>query len=296
MLFSNATLLSFQESLPENFNELLAEQAFEPCNAFSQHSFGWVTPMPEGFSELSRSFGNRTLFCGRREEKVIPSSALQSLIHEKATHWESLEGERPSGKQRLRFKEAALTELLPRALCKSKNILAYVDPTAELMVINSRSANEVESFLNYLRTSLGSLTVKRLDAGTLSTQFFTQWLRRNQPPEGFALGDACDLFDPEDSASINCRRVSLRSPEILAHLDHGRICTRLRLSFEDNLSFTLDKDLVLQQIKSETHTDLVEIDDQVEPEVRALAELDAQFSLFSQEMARLYPKLVKAIS
>lgn len=85
---------------------------------------------------------------------MIPSSALQSLIHEKATHWESLEGERPSGKQRLRFKEAALTELLPRALCKSKNILAYVDPTAELMVINSRSANEVESFLNYLRTSL----------------------------------------------------------------------------------------------------------------------------------------------
>lgn len=296
MLFSNATLLSFQDSLPENFNELLAEQAFEPCNAFSQHSFGWVTPMPEGFSELSRSFGNRTLFCGRREEKVIPASALQSLILEKTKHWESLEGEKPSGKQRLQFKEAALTELLPRALCKSKNILAYADPTAKLLVINSRSANEVESFLNYLRTSLGSLAVKRLDAGTASTQHFTQWLRRDQPPEGFALGDACDLFDPEDSASINCRRVSLRSPEILAHLDQGRICTRLRLSFEDNLSFTLDKDLVLQQIKSETHVDLVDIDDSIEPEVKALAELDAQFSLFSQEMAQLYPKLVKAVS
>lgn len=46
MLFSSATILSFSDTLPEHFDDLLANEAFEPCSAFSQSTFGWVSPCP----------------------------------------------------------------------------------------------------------------------------------------------------------------------------------------------------------------------------------------------------------
>ena len=292
MLFSSATILSFSDTLPEHFDELLANEAFEPCSSFSQSTFGWVSPLPDGFTDLTRQFGNRVLFCGKREEKVIPTSALQELISEKSSQWTNLEGQKPSSKQRLQFKEAALSELLPRALSKHRRILGYIDPAAGLLVINSASATDVDTFLNYLRMTLGTLAVTRIESKQSAGQLFTQWLKRNQPPPGFELGNACDLFDPEDGSSITCRKVALQSKEILAHIDIGKLCSKLRLTWDQSLSFTLDKDLVLSQIKYEALTEQADDLDGLEPEIAALAELDAQFALLSQELAQLYPKLI----
>jgi DNA recombination-dependent growth factor C len=50
--------------------------------------------------------------------------------------------------------------------------------------------------------------------------------------------------------------------------------------------------LVLSQIKYEALTEQADDLDGLEPEIAALAELDAQFALLSQELAQLYPKLI----
>ena len=55
MLFSSATILSFSDTLPEHFDDLLANEAFEPCSSFSQSTFGWVSPLPDGFSPAAPS-------------------------------------------------------------------------------------------------------------------------------------------------------------------------------------------------------------------------------------------------
>jgi len=298
MLFSHATIFQLATALPDNFEDLLAGQAFEPCTAFNPSSFGWISPLPEGFDDFTRAFGQRVLFCAKVEDKVIPPTAIKDLVSEKTTQFTRLEGNRPSTKQKQQFKEAALDELLPRALCKHRKILAYIDPQAGLLVINSGAATDVERFVNYLRMTLGSLEIRRADGGHSVVHLYTQWVRRGKAPEGFDLADACNLIDPETNASVTCRKVSLRNSEILTHLDAGKLCAQIRLTWAQELSFTIDKDLIIRQLKYDVLTDATETDaaEDLEPEIRALAELDAQFALLSQEIAAFYPKLAQALS
>lgn len=297
MLFANATIFHLSSNLPDNFETLLGNQIFEPCSAFSQSSFGWTSPLPEGFEDLTRSFGQRVLFAAKIEDKVIPATAVKDLVSEKSSQFANLDGNRPSAKQRQQFKEAAFDELLPRALSKHRQILAYIDPLAGLLVINSAVAADVERFVNYLRMTLGSLEITRIDGGLSVIQLFTQWLKRGQAPQGFELADACDLIDLETGASVACKKISLRNSEILAHLDAGKVCAKIRLTWAQTLSFTIDKDLVLRQIRYEAMSDEPAPEDQdLDPEIKALAELDARFALLSQEIAGLYPKLTQALT
>jgi recombination associated protein RdgC len=118
---------------------------------------------------------------------------------------------------------------------------------------------------------------------------FTQWLVTRKLPEGFSLGDLCDLQDPEDGATVTCRRHDLDTREIRAHMEAGKLCTRIGLRWQGDLRFALDKDLSLKQIKLESGDDSMPEDD--DPIMR----LDAAFANMTLEFSRFLPALFKAL-
>ena len=292
MIFKNAHLFRLTDQLnwdDDVLTESLEGFRFKPCSGVRPSSFGWISPLGDPEGPLFHKVGGSILLCAKREDKVVPSSALGDVLAEKIERFESLEGRPVRAKEKQRFKEDALVELLPRALPKSKQIFGYVTPADNLIVIDTASTPEAELFLTCLRDTLGSLPVTPPQIKSKPADMFTHWLKTRKLPDNFSFGDQCDLFDPEDGSAVSCRKQDLNTREVTVHLDAGKQCSRLSVIWYGDLKLTIDKDLILRQIK------LLNSDDPAEDDEDPIARLDAAFMNFSLEMARFLPALFTAL-
>ncbi len=291
MLFKNAMVYRLTRPFApssEEFVDLLNNRSFVPCAGMRPSSFGWVSPLGDiEDAPLMHEVAGCYLLCARREEKVIPTSALNEMVLEKVAKLEGVEARKIRGKEKQSIRENALAELLPRALAKSKQVLGYISPKDNLLVIGTSTPAEAEMFINCIRDSIGSFSVTPPQVKRQPQEMFTHWLLHRKMPEDFSLGDQCDLLDIEDTSAVSCRRQDLDTQEIRSHIEAGKICTRLGIRWHD-LRLAVDKDLGLKQIKLENLND-----DQIEDE-DPIAKLDAAFVNMTLEFARFLPALFDA--
>ncbi len=290
MIFKNAHIYRLNSALnitEEQLNNYLGEKAFIPCSGIRPSSFGWIQPLAEG--GLAHEVSGCFLLCAKKEDKVIPSSALTDVLNEKIDRLETTESRPVRAKEKQNLKEDALAELLPRALPKSKRIFGYISTFDDLVVVDTASSSEAEIFLNHLRETLGSLKVIPPQVKYKPIDTYTHWLRYGKLPENFSLGDQCDLIDPEDSSTANFRRQDLGTGEVRSHLDVGKICSKISLVWRGELKVSIDKDLTLRQIK------LLSSNDSLEEEIDAVAKIDAAFVSMTLEFSRFLPDLFAAL-
>ncbi|MBL4679926.1 MAG: recombination-associated protein RdgC [Pseudomonadales bacterium] len=296
MLFKNAMIYRLTKTFhlsSDDFREMLEARRFVPCAGYKPSSFGWVSPLGNSREEelpLLHEVSACYLLCARREEKVIPTSALNEAMLEKVAKIEAVEDRTLRAKEKRNIKENTLAELLPGALAKSKQVLGYISPADNLLVIGTASAAEAELFINCIRDSIGTFTVVPPQVKQKPQDIFTNWLLRRKLPENFQLGNQCDLLDIEETSTVSCRRQDLDTQEIRSHLEAGKICTRLGILWHGDLSMSVDKDIVLRQIKIESMTDEDEFQDH-DP----IAKLDAEFVTMTLEFGRFLPELMSAL-
>lgn len=293
MFFKNACIFRLArpfELSGEQLNEKLVDHQFVPCSGLRPSSFGWISPLGDvEDAPLVHEVVGCLLLCARREEKVIPPSALNEAIAERVEKLQAMEGRRVRSKEKQSIKDAALAELLPRALPRSKQIMGYISPRDQLLVIGTPTASEAEMFIDCMRASLNAFPVATPQIKAKPSDAFTRWLMHRKLPEPFSLGDQCDLLDPEDTSTVTCRRQDLATSEIRSHLEAGKICTRIGLRWHGDLKFAIDRDLALKQIKTEDSNDDAPEDDD------PIASLDAAFANMALEFARLIPALFEAL-
>jgi len=293
MLFKNATVFRLSKPFQLAVDELIAlleARRFVPCSGIRPSSFGWVSPLgDQEQAPLAHQVAGCTLLTARREEKVVPVSALNEAMLEKINKLEAAQDGPLRAKDKQSIRENTLAELLPRALPKSKQVPGYISPADRLLVIGTSTASEAELFINCLRDSIGSFAVTLPQLQGKPQDLFTHWLLNRKLPDNFTLGDQCDLLDLEDTATISCRRQDLDTREIRSHIEAGKICTRLGLRWHGDLKVVVDKDLTLRQIKLESiEEDQLEEDDPV-------AKLDAAFVNMTLEFSRFLPALFSAL-
>lgn len=292
MLFKNAYIYRLAqpfELTADALGDELAAHAFVPCTGIKPSSFGWISPLGEvENAPLVHEEAGSLLICARREEKVVPPSALNEAIAERAAKLEAVESRKIRRNEKQSLKDNALAELLPRALPRAKQILGYISPGDELLVIGTSAASEAERFIDCLRDSLGSFPVTTPQVKSRPSDVFTNWLLNRKLPDHFTLGDQCDLMDPEDTSTVTCRRQDLATAEVRHHIEAGKMCTRIGLRWHGDLSFAIDRDLALKQIKVATNDDDAEDTDPV-------ARLSAAFADTSLEFSRLLPALFTAL-
>lgn len=293
MFFKNAMIYRLtQPFMPsaDELLELLNNRTFVPCSGIRPSSFGWISPLGDiEDAPLMHEVSGCYLLCARREEKVVPPSALSEVILEKIAKLEGLEARKVRAKEKQSIKENALAELLPRALAKSKQVMGYISPKDDLLVIGTSAPTEAEMFINCIRDSIGSFTVTPPQVKNKPQEVFTRWLLNRKLPEHFALGDQCDLLDIEETSTVSCRRQDLETQEIRSHLEAGKICTRLGVRWHGDLKCSVDKELILKQLKLETMND-----DNIEDE-DPIAKLDAAFVNMTLELGRFLPALFDAM-
>ncbi len=292
MLFKNLTLFRFPRSLRDalaGIDEKLPGFALKPVGALELSSRGFVSPFGRGHEALSHRVGDCVLLCLGGEDKILPAAVVNEVLTEKLDAIREEEGRSPGAKERKRLRDEVLMDLLPRAFARPLRTAAYLDLGAGWLVVDSSSRKNAEALVSAIREVLGSFPALPVNAESSARALMTGWLAGEPLPDGFELGDECELRDPVDSGAIvKCRRQDLDSDEMREHLKVGKQCFQLGLVFAERLSFVLGEDLVVRKLKFlETATEALEKDDRQSLE----AELDATFALTSGELRVLLERM-----
>ncbi|WP_445372000.1 recombination-associated protein RdgC [Methylomonas sp. HW2-6] len=294
MWFKNLAVYRFSEPFElkaEELEQKLQQQPFRACGSHDEFSFGWTPPLGRAADALVHANNGFFMLCGKKEEKVVPSSVINEMLQERISEIEEREARKLPAKERSRLKDELVFELLPRAFSFSKKTYAYIDSQGGWLVVDAASAKKAEDLLSQLRKCLGSLPVVPLTASAKPAGVMTQWLTDNASPKDILIEDECELRSPEEEgAIIRCKRHDLALPEIKNHLDSGKQVIKLAMSWAERLSFVLDENLAVKRLK---FLDLIQ---EQAADIEAFDEteqFDADFSIMTAELAQFLPRLLE---
>ncbi|GAB3361501.1 MULTISPECIES: recombination-associated protein RdgC [Giesbergeria] len=266
----------------------LAQAPFLPCSATQERSWGWVPPRGEAHGPLAESVGGQWLLRFMTEAKLLPSSVLARKVQEKAAQIEHTTGRKPGKRQSRDLQEEAKLDLLPQAFTRQSSITVWIDPQAHFLLIDSSSQSRADEVVTALVEALPGLSLWLLDTQTAPATAMAQWLSTQEPPSGFSLDRECELKSSnEDKAVVRYARHPLDIDEIRAHIQAGKMPTKLALSWADRLSFVLTEGLQLKK--------LALLDAALAEQNAEDRGFDTDWALTTGELAPFLPALIEAL-
>ena len=294
MWFKNLRVYQFTQpfSLPTDLDSQLGAYPYNPCQRHQLASFGFISPFSEQSEVLHHKVGDNVLLCAKKEEKVLPASAINAQLDDKAQAYAQEHGRPMPKKERAALKEDIVHEMLPQAFSRFSVIWAYIDVKGQRLIVDSSASNKAEDFNALIRGALGSLPVKPWGAEQSAEVFFTQWLQQQAAPAPFELGTDAELKGVGDEpAVVRLKQQELASDEILTHLSHGKLATKLGLLWDAHMSFVLEDDYAIKRLQfsevvKEQNDDMAGAD--------KADQLDADFTLMALECNALLDQLETA--
>ena len=290
-MFKNARL--FRLDTPFNLDlatleERLNTRRFRPCGPIETATMGWSAPLGEDTTALAHGMGGCLLMCARKQERLLPSSAVAEAVDERIAELEAGEARDVGRAERRRLREQVVNEMLPRAFTRSRRTQLYIDTEAGWLVVDAASDKQAEDVVSLLRETLESLPAKLPDPDKTPSTIMTDWLLQDSAPADFVPGDACELRDADDKAGVvRCSGQDLASDEMLNHLRAGKRVTKLALAWDERLSFVLAEDLSLKRLRVGEAL-LEEMDD---TDLDPIARLDAEFAILALQVRQLIARL-----
>jgi len=120
----------------------------------------------------------------------------------------------------------------------------------------------------------------------------TDWLASDEAPASFTVDQDTELRSTaENHATVRYVRHSLEVDQIRQHIETGKQCTRLALTWADKISFTLADNMSIKKIA------LLDVlkEDASATGKNADERFDGDFMLFTGEMNKLLAALVDAL-
>jgi recombination associated protein RdgC len=292
-MFKNASIyrLPADFQMPEEFDAMLAEHPLRSPGPLELETRGFLSLFPTSDDMTYTSQGAHLLTLGT-DSRMLPASVLRDAVDARIAEHEATTGRKPGKRLRNDFREAALGELLPRAFIKRVRVGAYIDESAGLLIADSASDRVAESVCSAIREAFGSFPARPLACEASLNLLMSEWVRSGQLPEGFEIGDECEMKDPSDSTSVaRFRHHDLSADEVIEHVNCGKQVTQLGLIFDGRIGFVLDARLKLRKL---SFLDVVA--DQLDSESASVNDLiAAEFALMSLELRRLFARLGEVV-
>ena len=256
----------------ERLADKLDKAAFQPCGGFDMQSCGWVPPRGnEG--ELLVSVNRQWLIALGVEHKLLPGSVIRQYTQSRLAELEAKQGFKPGRAQ-------------------ARDMRAWIDPVNRWLVVDAASPSKAEEVLDHLKLTLDDLPLRLLRTQTSPATAMTTWVAGQEAPSQFSIDRDCELRAPGlDKAVVRYVRHALEGKDIAAHVDDGKIATRLGMTWRDRISFVLTEQL---QVKRVAFLDVLK----QEAEQRTEGgddQLEANFALMSGELAALLADLTEAL-
>ena len=289
-MFKNAIVYriskNFQASIAE-VEDALQKTPFIPCGATQEKSFGWVPPRGEEHGALCESVGGQWIVKLLTETKMLPASVLNRKVQEKADAIEKEFGRKPGKKEKRDLKEEAKLDLLPMAFTKQSSIRAWIDLSAGFLIVDTGSMSSSDTIVTLLVEQLKGFGVALIDTQSSPQSCMAHWLISQEAPVGFTVDRECELKAADESkAVVRYGRHPLDIDEVKQHVEHGKLPTKLALTWDDRVSFILCDNGIIKKI-----TFLDSVLDEAGDE----GGFDADVAIFTGEFSKLLPDLYEAL-
>ena len=267
----------------------LQRAPFIECGATQEKSAGWVPPRGEAHGALVESINGQWIARLMIETKTVPGDALARKVKEKAERIEQETGRKPGKKETRDLKEEAGLDLLPMAFTKRATTWVWIDPQARALVIDTSSQARADEVARSLVEQVpAGFALALLNTKTAPQAAMAHWLNEQEPPEGFTVDRECELkSQDEDKSVVRYANHPLDIQEVLDHINAGLLPTRLALTWDGRVSFTLTQQLQVKGIRF--------LDSVFESQQADEGGFDADVAIATGELGKLIPDLVKAL-
>ena len=274
----------------EQLEAALQPAQFVECSLSQEKAVGWVPPRGQENGALVESVGGQWLLKLMLESKVVPSSVINRKTKERLAEIEAATGRKPGKKETKKIKEDARLALLPMAFTKQGSVLVWIDAAARLLMIDAGSQGKADEVMTCLAKSVDGLGAVLVQTTISPVAAMSDWLLSQEPPAGFTIDRECELKAGDDSkAVVRYSRHALDIEEVQQHITHGKLPTRLALTWEGRISFVLTEGL---QIKKLAFVEGVFQDDASSSKDDRF---DADAAIATGEIRKLIPDLLEAL-
>lgn len=268
----------------------LAPFAFQPCSSLELQRQGWISPRDNG--SLVHAVGKQMLLLLGTEKKLLPSSVVNQVTKIKAAELEEQQGFKPGRRQMKELKEQVADELLPRAFSVWRSTWVWIDPVNGWLVVDAASAAKADEVLKLLFKAIDKLPLESLHVVQSPMSAMTSWLLADEAPYNFTVDQDTELrSNTEGKATVRYVRHTLEADDVRRHIEAGKQCTRLAMTWADRISFVLTESLTIKHIAPldvlKENTDATSQNDD--------ERFDADMMLMTGELAKMLADLVAAL-
>ncbi|NYT64997.1 recombination-associated protein RdgC [Alcaligenaceae bacterium] len=274
----------------EMLENALEKQAFRPGNSQEMQSLGWVPPVENG--GLVHALDGQYLISLRADKKLLPTTVINQFAKIRAQEIEEQQGFKPGRKQMKEIKELMTEELLPKAFSVFRDTRVWIDTKNHWLVIDAAAAAKSDEVLGMLAKVIESFPVSPLYVEQSPAAAMTNWLISDEAPTSFSIDQDTELRSTNESrAAVRYVRQSIEIDEVRKHVQDGKQCTRLALTWADRVSFVLTEGM---EIKRVSPLDVLKENQDMSAHNDA-ERFDSDFTLMAGELANLIAGLVDAL-
>lgn len=274
----------------DSLESALEKHAYRPGNSLEMQNLGWVPPF-EG-SGLAYALQGQVFLSLRAEKKLLPTTVINQFARARAQEIEEQQGFKPGRRQMKEIKEQVTDELMPKAFSVYRDTRVWIDTQNRWLVIDAASAAKSDEVLGMLAKAIDPFPVLQLYTEQSPAGSMTDWLIQDEPPAGFSVDQDTELRSTSESrAAVRYLRQSIDIDDVRKHVQAGKQCTRLALTWADRVSFVLTDGLDIKRVAPldvlKENQDLVSRNE--------ADQLDSDLALMTGELARLLDNLVEAL-
>lgn len=262
--------------------------AFTPCDPHQEKSVGWVPPRGQEHGALLEVVGGQWIGRFMVETKTVPAQAIRDKVDEQCKSIEAQTGRKPGKKERRDLSDDARQALLPHAFSKRVATWLWIDPKAQLLVLDTASQACADEVMTGFIKAVGGLSVALIHTQTSAAAAMAHWLREREAPQSFSVGRECELKAADESrTAVRYTRAPLDTDEVVQHVTKGMQPSQLALTWNDRISFVLTNGL---QLKKLAILDVVFEEGDVPED-----EFDADVAIATGELRTMIPDLLSAL-
>jgi len=275
---------------PDQLEQSLAPHAFEAGGTMAMQTQGWASPRDNGM--LAYALNGQLLLTFRAEKKLLPASVVNQFTKARALELEEQQGFKPGRKQLRELKQQITDELLPRAFSIRRDTHVWIDTTHGWLIIDAASQTVADEVRTLLIKSIDPLPLSNLRVQQSPVSAMTGWLLSGEELSNFTIDQDTELRSSgEGNATVRYVGQSLDEQDVRSHLESGKQCMRLALTWNERVSFVLTPSLAIKRVSPQDV--LKEMSD---PTAHNDEErFDSDFMLMTGELARMLDDLIEIL-
>lgn len=294
MLFKQLKLFRFEvegELDIDSVEQACQQYQLQNCPKSQYHSVGWLSPFGKNAEVMVHATQHYWLMCFGKQERLLPASVIKEHLDERIEQIRQKQERNVYAKEKQSLKEEIEFQLLPQAFTRNQSHWLYLDVQNKWLYIASTNVSLCQQVMELCNKTFGGFKAYPVDTKSGIAAEMTRWLHDNRWPKNFIIERDCEMIDQQHEKNVvRFSQQNLAEKEVIAHLDHGKKVSKLSLSWQDRIAFTLDTQFNVSKIK---FLDLIEEQRKDTFCETKEQQLDADFTIMALEFAQWMPSLLQ---